>query len=258
MTKYFVNSSDSTPISLDVTGFGDCALLFIHGWLGNKDWWKAQVEAFEKDYQVARMDLAGHGESGKDRTNYTSAAYADDIAVAANSLTAKKVILVGHSMSGAYVLEASAKIPKLHALIVVDTLKDLEQSFTPEQVESFLNMYRNNFKMTVETILPNYLFVNSTPANVKSEIQKEFLSQSSFASDAIEPLYRMDIKLAATSVKVPVRAINSDNGPTNEEINQKYFSDYDFIELKGTGHYPMLENATSFNSALKELLKELN
>ena len=257
MNHYTVNSSDGTQIAVEVSGKGDYALLFIHGWLGNKSWWDDQVRVFEQNYLVARMDLAGHGESGKGRSKYTSIAYAEDIAAVANSLATTKIILVGHSMSGAYVLEAATKIPKLHALIVVDTLKDLEQTFTPEQVESFLSMYRNNFEMVVDAILPNYLFVDSTSPEVKNKIQAEFLSQSSFASNAIEPLYRMDVKPPAQAVKVPVRAINSDNGPTNKETNQKYFSDYDFVEIKGTGHYPMLENAAAFNSALQGLLKKL-
>jgi pimeloyl-ACP methyl ester carboxylesterase len=258
MKKYEVNSFDGTSISVEVSGEGECALVFIHGWLGNKSWWKDQINFFEKDYQVARMDLAGHGESGKERKSYTSSAYAEDIAAVSNSLNAKKVILIGHSMSGAYVLEAVAKVSNLTGLIVVDTLKDLEQSFTSEQVETFLDMYRNKFQMTVETVLPSYLFASTTPKDVKLKIQSEFLSQSAFACDAIEALYRMDLKLAASKVKVSVRAINSDIGPTNKEVNQKYLKDYDFIEIKGTGHYPMLENPSAFNSALEESLKTFN
>lgn len=247
-------SSDSTPISLDISGSGDTALIFIHGWLGNKQWWSGQVSSFEKDYLVALMDLAGHGDSGKSRVNYTLKLYADDIVAAAKSLPVKEVILVGHSMSGAYVLEAAPHIPNLKALIVVDTLKDLDQTFTPEQIESMLDLYRDNFEMVVDKILPGYLFVDSTPSDIKSKIQAEFLSQSKIARAAIEPLYRMDLKTAARSVNIPVRAINSDNGPTNKEANQKYLSDYDFKVIKGTGHYPMLENVEAFNSALKEIL----
>ncbi|MBA2404675.1 MAG: alpha/beta hydrolase [Bdellovibrionales bacterium] len=72
------------------------------------------------------MDLSGHGESGKTRIEYSSKLYADDIVAVANSLTAKNVILVGHSMSGSYVLEAAQFISNLKSIVVVDTLKNLD------------------------------------------------------------------------------------------------------------------------------------
>lgn len=256
MKKYTTHSSDSTPLVYEVSGQGDTALLFIHGWLGNKSWWEGQREVFEKDYLVARMDLAGHGESGKERKTYTTKLYADDIAAVANNLEAKNIILVGHSMSGAYVLEAASKISHLKALVVIDTLKDLDFTYTSEQVETFLELYRSNFKMAVESILPQYLFVPTTPPAVKARLEQEFLSQSDFAMAAIEPLYRMDLKASAQKVKVPVRAINADNSPTNADANKKYLKDYDFKMIHGTGHYPMLEKVKEFNEILKEIVKD--
>ncbi len=254
MKKYSVTSSDSTSLSLEVCGGGETALLFIHGWLGNKSWWSEQMKAFQDKYLVAAMDLAGHGESSKTRKDYSSKLYADDIVAAAKSLEAKNVILIGHSMSGAYVLEAAPQIPNLKALVVVDTLKDLDFTFTDEQINSFMDLYDNHFAMGVESVLPQYLFVSSTPKEVVDRLKKEFLAQAPFARVAIEPLYRMDLKRAAQGVKVPVKAINSDHGPTNEEANKKYIKNYAFKLVKGTGHYPMMENAAAFNQVLEEFL----
>lgn len=257
MKKYSVKSSDNTSLTVEVSGAGETALLFIHGWLGNKSWWAGQVEDFKKNFITACMDLAGHGESDKTRVNYTAKLYGADIANVANSLEAKSIILVGHSMSGAYVLEAAAQIPNLKALIVVDTLKDLEMTFSSEQVESFLEIYRNHFADAVHKILPAYLFGTQTPEAVRERLQSEFLSQASFAEKAIEPLYRMDLKASAQKIKVPVRAINTDINPTNKAVNQKYFRDYDFKEIKGLGHYPMLEDVKVFNDLLRATLNSL-
>jgi len=257
MKTYSTPSSDSTLISISTSGFSDTALLFVHGWLGNKHWWDKQVEAFKSDYLVATMDLAGHGDSGKSRKDYTSKLYADDIVAVAKSLPAKEVILVGHSMSGAYALEAGPHIKNLKAIVVIDTLKDLDLSFSPEQIDSILNLYSGDFGVCVEKVLPDYLFVETTPPAVKEKIKSEFLSQSDFARPAIEALYFMDMKKFARAVDVPLRAINSDNSPTNIENNRKYLKDYNYKVIKRTGHYPMLEDPEAFNSALKETLIEL-
>lgn len=247
-------SADSTSIAYSYSGAGETALLFIHGWLGNKTWWNEQLEFFKEDYLVAAMDLGGHGDSAQ-RKVYSSKTYAEDIAAVANALTAKKVILVGHSMSGAYVLEAAKLVPKLSSLIVIDNLKDLDFTFTEEQISQFMDLYKNNFKYGMEAIFPQYLFTDSTPKEVRARLTKEFLSQEQIAMEVIEPLYRMDLKLAAKSVDVPVRAINSDNSPTNLEANRKYFKDYDFKLIKGTGHYPMLEKPREFNNTLDSLIR---
>lgn len=42
-------------------------------------------------------------------------------------------ILAGHSMSGAFVLEASLELPQVKAIILIDTLKDLNMIITYEQ-----------------------------------------------------------------------------------------------------------------------------
>ena len=63
------------------------------------------------------------------------------------------------------------------------------------------------------------------------------------------------LQQAARAVTVPVRAINSDNQPTNLEGNRRWFADYDVEVLPGLGHYPMLEAPEAFNAALRSALK---
>jgi len=58
-------------------------------------------------------------------------------------------------------------------------------------------------------------------------------------------------------IKVPIKAINADLNPTNLEINRKYAPQFDAVIIKGTGHYPMLEDPARFNQMLAEILKAL-
>ena len=57
--------------------------------------------------------------------------------------------------------------------------------------------------------------------------------------------------------KVPIHAINGDHTPTSLEVNRKYAPQFDATIIKGSGHYPMLENPAGFNQALAEILKKL-
>lgn len=257
MEKYAV-SSDGQRIHYKESGSGNTAIIFIHGWLGNTEWWNDQREYFTSEHHIIQMDLTGHGKSDSSREDWTSSQYADDIKAVADAIESQEIILVGHSMSGAYVLEASLKIPKAKALVLIDTLKNLDESFTDEQVEQILSIYRSDFKNAVENILPQYLFAEQTPPDVKERVQKEFLqNEPEKAINALKPLYKTDFKSIAKQVQIPVIAINSDASPTNLEGNRKYLKDYDYVTIAEVGHYPMLEKPEEFNLILDKVLQKL-
>lgn len=258
MEKY-AQSSDGQNIHYKESGQGTPSILFVHGWLGNAEWWNSQQEYFREKYHIVQMSLAGHGKSDASRKEWSSELYAEDIKAVADKIDSEEIILVGHSMSGAYVLEASLKIPNVRALILIDTIKDLDETFTDEQAEQYLFVhYRNDFKNAVENILPQYLFAEKTPPEVREKLQNEFLQNTSEAAiELLRPLYKKDFREAASNLKVPVRAINSDNSPTNPDNNRKYLKDYDYVEIAGVGHYPMLENPEKFNQLLEQTIKEL-
>lgn len=258
MEKY-AQSSDGQNIHYKESGQGNPSILFVHGWLGNAEWWNSQQEYFKDQYHIVQMSLAGHGKSDTSRKEWSSESYAEDIKAVADHINSQEIILVGHSMSGAYVLEAALKIPQVKGLILIDTVKDLDETFTDEQAEQYLFVhYRNDFKNAVENILPQYLFVENTPSDVREKLQNEFLQNTSEAAiNLLRPLYKKDFREAATKIQVPVRAINSDNSPTHLENNRKYLKDYNYVEIIGTGHYPMLENPEKFNQLLEQTIREL-
>lgn len=254
----YVETTDHQRLHYERTGTGATALVFVHGWLGSGAWWNAQRDAFADRYTVVQLDLPGHGASDKARTAWSASQYADDIRVVADQLDARDLVLIGHSMSGAYVALAAPRISLARAVILVDTLKDLGQAMPPEQVEQVLGLYRADFRGAVENVLPQYLYSKDTPPEVRDRIQQEFLAADpALAIQIIEPLYRMDLQAAARCVAVPVRAINSDFTPTNIEANRRYFRDYDAVTIAAAGHYPMLERPEAFNRELARVLDEL-
>lgn len=255
----YIMSTDKVNIHYLSSGMGQCALVFVHGWLGNAGWWDAQQKYFAEKYEVVQIDLPGHGHSERSRAVWTAELYAQDIKTVAGGIDAQKIILVGHSMSGAYVLEASLSMPSVMAVILIDTLKNLDGLMTYEQAEQLiLSQYRKDFRSAVENILPQYLFAGATPVRVRQQLQEEFLrNDPDLAIKVTEPLYKMDIRKTARLVNVPVRSINSDLTPTHAENNRKYFRDYDHKIISGTGHYPMLERPDEFNLLLEEILRGL-
>src|SRR5512134_931048 len=73
-------SVDSIPIVYEVQGHGAPALIFVHGWSCDRNYWKAQVPAFSPHYKVVTLDLAGHGASGSGRKDYSIELFGADVA----------------------------------------------------------------------------------------------------------------------------------------------------------------------------------
>ncbi|MCE9579893.1 MAG: alpha/beta hydrolase [Deltaproteobacteria bacterium] len=251
-------SSDGARVHYQISGSGSTALVMVHGWLGNAGWWSAQRAFFDDRYTVVAIDLPGHGASDRTRTAWSAQQYADDIRAVVDQLDAPRVVLVGHSMSGAYVVLASTIIPRTTAIVLVDTLKDLDQLFSPEQAQQMFQLYRADFRSAVENVLPRFLFAPGTPAPVRERLQAEFLATDpELAVRLLAPLYEVDLRAIARQVTVPVRAIQSDYTPTSKDNNRKYFRDFDQVAIADTGHYPMLERPGEFTRLLDGVLQQL-
>src|SRR4051794_10267453 len=137
-------TTDALRVHYEVSGTGTTALVFVHGWLGNTAWWSAQRDHLATRYSVVLIELPGHGRSDKTRTTWSAAQYANDIKAVCHELSAQDIMLIGHSMSGAYVCEAAPQIAKTRAVILVDTMKTLDQILPAEQVAQILDMYRKD------------------------------------------------------------------------------------------------------------------
>ncbi len=255
----FARSTDGSEINYEVTGDGPIALVFVHGWMGNVRWWDAQRDAFSATHRVVTLDLAGHGQSSRIRTEHSARAYADDILAVVRAVDAPRTVLVGHSMSGAYATLAAPSVERLAALILVDTLKNLDATPTPEQVAPMFASYRENYRNAVDTILPAWLFAPKTPTVVRERLTEEFLSvDGDTAVTLLEPLYRFDVREDAKRVRVPVRGIGTDLNAGSVEVNRRYFADYAYTDIAGYGHYPMLEAPDVFDDALRAELARLS
>ena len=258
--KKTVKASDGLSLACDVRGKGDTALVLLHGWGGDREYWKNQTDVFAADYKVVTLDQAGHGESGKDRKAWTVESLAGDVESVVKDLGLKRVILVGHSMGGPVALLAAKRMPgTVVAVIGVDTLQDAEFKQPEELLKPILDGLEKDFKGTVRPC--------STAARREggSGVEEVARGQGSKARTRRSPLPSCGTCSPSTrgSVKearVPVRCINSAGGykfftPTAVETNKKY-ADFDAVTIRGVGHYPMLEKPKEFNHKLGEVLKE--
>jgi len=214
---------------------------------------------FAKSHQVVIIDLPGHGTAGQERKAWSIESYADDVNTVITKLKLKRVILVGSSMGGPIALEATRRMPdRVVAIVPVDTLHNVDNTFDPKQLEEVLKQLRADYKVAVAGFLNQLFFSPSTPAAVKTRIISEVTARPpELALAILEGIFKYQPAPGLREVKVPIRAINGDMTPTNLEVNRKYAPQFDAVIMEGTGHYPMLENPARFNELLAEFIGSL-
>ena len=255
-----VQARDGVAIHYAVQGKGEPALVFVHCWSCNRNTWENQVPVFAKNHQVVTIDLPGHGESGQGRKAWSIESYADDVNTVISKLNLKRVILVGSSMGGPISLEATRRSPaRIVAIVPVDTLQNVENKVPPEQLQAVFKQLRADYKTAVTGFLNQLFFAPETPAAVKERIINETVARPpELALDILESIFKYDPIPALKEVKVPIRAINADRNPTLLEVNRKYAPQFDAVIIKGSGHYPMLEQPERFNELLAEIIKQVS
>ncbi|HQR06445.1 MAG TPA: alpha/beta hydrolase [Gemmatales bacterium] len=260
--KKTVKAHDGLPIYCEVRGEGDTALVFIHGWGGDHEYWKNQVEAFAPNYRVVAIDQAGHSQSGKERKEWKVAELAQDVESVVKELGLKRVILVGHSMGGPVALLAAKRLPgTVIAVIGSDTLQNAEYKMPEDTVKGFLQMFETNFRGTVSGMFGSMLNSKADPELKKWLGDKAANQNQKMAIGLMKDMTSQDTVMLFKEAKVPIRCINSSGGyqffrPTDVEVNKKY-GDFNVVTIAEVGHYPMLEKPEEFNQKLREILKEV-
>lgn len=245
-------SADGVAIHYDSYGKGDPALVFVHGWAIDSGYWNAQVPVFARDHRVVTLDLAGHGRSGRDRKDWTVAAFGQDVRAVVEALSIPKVVLIGHSMSGNVILEAARAMPeRVVGLIPVDTLLDVDQAFSEEQIAGALAAFRADYVKAADGFMRQYMFTPTTdPALVEAIVKDTTSFPSEISVPILEHLWRHDPRPLLKQVHVPIVAVNADKFPTRLDHERQYAPQYDACLVKGVGHYLMREDPAQFNAQL--------
>lgn len=254
-----VPAADGTEIAWERRGEGAPAIVLIHCWCGNREFWRNQFDLLAKDHAVYALDLPGHGASGRTRAEWSVAGLGHDVARFCRDLDVGRVVLVGHSMGGPVALHAAAELgDQVVGIVAVDTLHDCEHGMTKEQVESFAKGFDADFEGAMRGAVASML-----PKDVDPRLS-DWITRSALATDrrAATALMRdfanQDLVQLFESVHVPIRGINSASSPwpTNVEANRRH-ADYDAVVMSGVGHYPHLERPAEFDALLLRTLDEL-
>jgi pimeloyl-ACP methyl ester carboxylesterase len=259
-TPLTVNSEDGVPIRYRVYGTGDPALIFIHCWACDSSYWDQQLDALKARYTVVTLDLAGHGESGTTRDDWSISAFGADVAAVAGRIPDRQLVLVGHSMGGPVALEAARRLRDFVIGIVgVETFTNIGlPPLTPRELEQRLEPYRRDFASTTRDNVTQRFFKKTSDPVLVRRIADDMASEPpGIGIGAMIGMNNMSYAAALGDISVPIIAINSDRLPTDVERIRLHAPTFRVKLMPGAGHFLMIEEAPRFNALLDQTVQEL-
>jgi pimeloyl-ACP methyl ester carboxylesterase len=253
-------SPDGVRIAYHVYGHGDPAVVLIHGWACDSSYWRAQLADLASKYTTVTLDLAGHGASGHDRTDWSMANFGRDVAAVVQRLPNRRIVLVGHLMGGPVALEAAPLVgDRLIGVIGVDTFTSLDRPPpAPQVLETQIAPFRADFVGYMHHFVPQLFAQSADPAFVRKVADDMSREPPQIAIAALISLNTLDFDTLLPRIHVPIVAIDSDFGHTPDQARiRKIYPAFRAVLLESSGHFLMLEDPQRFNPILMREIAHL-
>ncbi|MBW2650730.1 MAG: alpha/beta hydrolase [Deltaproteobacteria bacterium] len=234
---------------------GRKTLFFIHGSAGDYTVWENQYAGMEDEFNMVAVNLPGHGESGGSGEREV-ALYAKWVKKTVEALGLRKPVLAGHSLGAAIVLESAIRYGDMLSGIVtvgggakmpvnplvLDGMKD-DPSKIINSIPAFAVSKRHRER------LKDFLIENF------NRIDKEVAYGNFLACD------RFDISGKLGQIRIPTLLICGEDDkmmpPKFSMYLEEKITGAKLVLIKEAGHFVMMEDAESFNAALREFVNSL-
>src|SRR5581483_2255337 len=243
---------DGNKVHYKSLGKGDEALVFVHGWTCNMDFWKENESAFAGRTRVILIDLPGHGQSDKPQTTYSMDLFARGIEAGLRDAGVKRATLVGHSMGTPVIRQFYRRYPeKTRALVIVDG--SLRPFGDKAAVEKLMAPMRG----------PNYQefagrMIDGMVRPVKDEARRAEIKAAMLRTPQHVAVGAFDAMLDPAiwqqdKITVPVLAIHARQPmwtPEYEQFVRDLIPHLDYQVWDGVSHFLMMDEPQKFNDAL--------
>ena len=233
-------------------GKGREALVLIHGWTSNLEFWRDQIPDLAKRNRVIAIDLTGHGQSDKPQIAYSMDLFARAVDAVLRDAHVDRAVLVGHSMGTPVARQFYRKYPqKTLALVIVDGA--LRPFGDRKMMEGLIAGFRGpNYKEAAGQMLTAISGPYMSAEN-RERVKASFLNTPQHVVvGAMEGMADESI-WGADKINVPVLAIMAKSPFYPPDIEQGYRGiapSLDFQMWEGVGHFLMMEKPKQFNDAV--------
>jgi len=249
---------DAMRVHYQNYGQGTDALVFVHGWTCNLNFWKTNAPALAKQTRVLAVDLPGHGESDKPEVTYSMDLFARAIDAVLRDAGVERAVLVGHSMGTPVIRQFYRKYPdKTRALVIVDG--SLQPFSNPEAMKKLVEPMRGPSYQAAASLMIGVMTRPMKDAALREEVKAAMLrTPQHVAVSAFDGMLATDIWLP-DQIKVPTLVILAKQPNWTSEYEQfvrGLIPNLDYQVWDGVSHFLMMDEPQKFNDALAAFLKK--
>lgn len=248
---------------------GKPGLIFVHGGAAHSHWWSHIAPTFLPEYQVAALDLSGHGDSDH-RASYGLELWVNEVKAVVDDLALpSKPVLIGHSMGGFVTMGTAAILPDLlDGAVIIDSPvrrpdPEVEHSRSSDDFKkprayedperSILNFRTIPGQDVILPFLKDHVARNSLRQRDDGLWEWKF-DPNVFARD------RGDTADLLADITCRVALLRCEYGLVTADIGDFMYERLGrvapVIELPSAGHHPMLDVPLILITALRSLLAD--
>jgi len=251
-------AADGVRLVYSAAGAGGPALVFVHGGLADRSFFDDSLRALAGRGRVVAPDLAGHGESGADRTKWGLPQFGADVQAVVDAESLGHVVLLGNSLGGATAIEAALLLRgRVGGVVGIDTFHRLDYTITADEARQRAEAFRTDYAGSVGQMVKMLFHSDADPALVADALRRMQRTPPEAACAMFLGLAGYDQAAAARRLTVPLRAINGDLFPTDIAAARRIKTDFDAVVMPHVGHYPMLERPDEFNRLVAQVVEPL-
>ena len=246
-----------SDLGYDVAGAGEPALLFLHGWCGDRSFFAPQYDHFSPWHRVVAVDLPGHGTSAVPE-EYAIEAFARSVAELAADLHLSRTVVFGHSIGAMVALALSQTTPELVGAVALIDPPPLNQEvwkgFAPQLIGSF----SGPDGPTGRREFVEQMFLPTDDATRRAKIIETMTAvPNDIAIPLVEAIAAFDGLAVLGQCEVPVLTISS-AVPTNDAASLLAANPSMTIgQTVGAGHFLQLEVPEQVNPMIERFLAML-
>mgnify|MGYP003393310969 CR=1 FL=1 len=232
------------------------ALVLVHGWTCNVEFWKDNYNAFPNQRVIA-MDLPGHGQSDKPKIDYSIEFFAKSVDAVMKKSGVTKAVFAGHSMGTPIIRRYYELYPeKTLGLILVDGSL---LPFGPRaDVDKFFEPIFEDYKAGAPAFIDGMLPPTVQPG-LKAFIRSSMLATPDYVGSSAMKLMLDDAYAAHGKIEVPVLAVMAPSPFWPKDVEQQYTTiaqKIDFQMWAGVSHFLHMEKPKEFNEQVAAFISK--
>ena len=232
---------DSSIVHYEVLGRGR-PVIFLHSWVGSWRYWITSMQVASTSFRAYALDLWGFGDTAHNTLNYSIEQQTSLIDRFLMEMGIGKIALVGHGLGGLVGMSFATRFPQSVDRIMA--------------VSCPLDYTAVNARLRTAPLADIIEWLSGRTPGAGPALVDAAKADPAAISASLVGLQANNIFSNFRNTNIPSLLVYGDRDPAistpDEEFSLSTMTHQ--IELEGSGHFPMLDEASRFNRLLTDFL----